>query len=229
MLQDIIVGDFVISLESTSQAMVVYSLPEIPPRSSYAPGFSSQLSNPALLHIPADPSLQNQQRISRMYWQSYPKRGGLLSDHYGFASIYDIGDNEWLLEHVEIYRTDSSSSTFTSLPVKCKRSYSRYPHFLPMSEGWSGTADVLLDQSLLLHWTSRDMMQIAFHLSSLHQDTGGVELGRGILYDSDGAFKVIKPSYSLSPFAGRMSVATPCGIEVIDFVELPYLQDIPSD
>ncbi|KAH8825594.1 hypothetical protein DL96DRAFT_1609371 [Flagelloscypha sp. PMI_526] len=225
---EIIVSDFIIAVDSTSQAMVVYSLPEIPARSSYAPGVSAKLCNPALLCIPVEPDLQNRRKMSRMYWQTYPKRGRLLSNHYGFASIYDAGEDEWLLEHVEIYRTESSSSAFTPLPLECKRSYSQYPHFLPISEGWSGTADILLDQSLLLHGTSQERTQVVFHLSSLHEGTSAREIGRGILYDSGGAFEISRPSYSLSPFAGRMCIATSNGIEVIDFVELPYLPRVPT-
>ncbi|KAH8825695.1 hypothetical protein DL96DRAFT_1609645 [Flagelloscypha sp. PMI_526] len=219
-----IVGEFVIAYDEVSQDMDVYTQPEIPPNISYAPTTFAKLNNPALLHLPAE-NVVNRQKVSTMYWRTYPSRGRRVSDHDGFVSIYDTGEENWLVERVEISRENSSSasSTFDSLPLKCERSLSRPIPSLEVDEESAGNADVCVDLSLLLHTISKDCTKVVFHLSSSDQDHGGVELGRGIIYDSGGAFAISKTDHSLCPFVGRMSVKTPAGIEVVDFVELPYL------
>ncbi|KAH8825596.1 hypothetical protein DL96DRAFT_1681802 [Flagelloscypha sp. PMI_526] len=48
------VNGFLIAYDDISEAMVVYSQPEIPPKDSYAPEHCAKLNNPALVHIPAE-------------------------------------------------------------------------------------------------------------------------------------------------------------------------------
>ncbi|KAH8825607.1 hypothetical protein DL96DRAFT_1609404 [Flagelloscypha sp. PMI_526] len=213
-------GDFIVILDNRTQDMFVYSRPEIPPKSSYAPEVCAWLNNPALLHVPAGTEMQNRSPSSPVNWKTLPNRGYSPLDHDGWTSILDTGDEKWLLERIEIFQADSSSTTFTPLPLSCKRSYSRHPHFPPTNEGWSGTVDVNVDQSILLHTTSKQESEVVFHLSSSTESDDGIELASGVLYTSSGAFEIGGYRYSLCPFAGRMSVATPEGIEVVDFVEM---------
>jgi hypothetical protein len=227
--QIFIIRDFIIAFDKPSHAMVVYARPEIPPKDSYEPEYYAKLNNPALLHVPAESDMINRQKVSTIYWKTFPRREHLVTNFDGFASIYNMEDDNWLLERVEISRADSSSSTFTPLPLKCEQSRSQFHHYLPIRAGSIGTADVFIDQSLLLHGLSRDGTRAVFHLSSTSKNSGGVELGRGFLYDSGGEFEFGRLGYSLCPFAGRMCIETPGGIEIIDFVEMPYMQDIPAD
>ncbi|KAH8801822.1 hypothetical protein DL96DRAFT_784474 [Flagelloscypha sp. PMI_526] len=221
------VSGFLIAYDDISEAMVVYAQPEIPPKDSYAPAHCAKLNNPALVHIPAEAGMLNRRKVSTMYWNTYPIRGPKISNHDGYASIHDTGEDSWLLERVEICREKHSSATLASLPLKCERSDSRHPYSLPFNNGSRGTADVFIDQSILLHTASRDRTQVTFHLSSSVENNGGAELGRGILYDSEGRFQFGRNDYFLSPFAGRMCLETPDGIEVVDFVELPFEHPTP--
>ncbi|KAH8825605.1 hypothetical protein DL96DRAFT_119239 [Flagelloscypha sp. PMI_526] len=223
--QVLFASDFIIAIDEVSQAMVVYPLPEMPPKRSYDPQVSAQLYNPALLCTPEETKELNRSETFTMYWKTLPNRGHLASSHDGWASLHDTGEKDWLLERFEIFHADPSSSTFTPLPLKCERSYSRHPHSLLIGEGWSATLDVSSDQTILLHTTSKEQMQVIFHLSSSDEDNGGIELGRGILYDSNSGFQGDTKHYSLCPFAGRMCVSAPGGIKVVDFVEMPYMKE----
>ncbi|KAH8825608.1 hypothetical protein DL96DRAFT_1609408 [Flagelloscypha sp. PMI_526] len=213
------VKDFVIAFENESQAIVVYARPEIPPKSSYTPGVSAMLSNPALFHIPG----KNVHRpvASKIFWKTHPNRGHPASNHGGTASIHRSDISELVLERVKIIQTASSSPTFAPLPLQCEISHSQYPHSLPIAKTSSGYADVCADESLLLHVASRK--KIVFHLSSSKEHGEGAELCRGILYDSRGLFDLKMTSYTLCSFAGRLCVTTADRIEVVDFVELPNL------
>ncbi|KAH8825606.1 hypothetical protein DL96DRAFT_1609402 [Flagelloscypha sp. PMI_526] len=218
----LIANNFIIALDDVTQDTFVYTRPEIPPKDSYAPGVCAWLNNPALLHVPAEGERLNRRTVSTMYWKTLPNRGHLACNHDGWALIHDMGDENWLLERVEICLTNSSSSTFAPLPLACERSHSQHPHFLPIGGGWSGTVDVCPDQNILLHTTSKQRTKVLFHLSSSNENEGRTELGRGVLYDSGGAFHILGKNYSLCLFAGRMCIVTPDGaddaIEVVDFV-----------
>ncbi|KAH8825611.1 hypothetical protein DL96DRAFT_1609418 [Flagelloscypha sp. PMI_526] len=208
--------------------MTVYTRPDIPRQSSYAPEVCAKLNNPAQLYIPGETGALNNQIMSIVYWQTYPNRGRPSSDLEGFSQIYTTGEENWFLDRFEIGRADPPSSIFTPLPLDCERSSFQYSHPLPIREGRVGFADVFIDQRLLLHCPSRDWTQIVFHLSSPIENNGGAEVGRGVLYDSGGSFELGSRGYSLSAFAGRMCIYALRGIEIVDFVESPYLKDIQT-
>ncbi|KAH8825600.1 hypothetical protein DL96DRAFT_1609389 [Flagelloscypha sp. PMI_526] len=222
-----IVSDFIIAFDNPSQAMVVYAQPGIPPKCSYVPDVCATLKNPALLHIPAEPERLNRSGVSMTYWNTYPSHGHLVTNHDGLSSIHNIDDENWLLEHIEICRADSTSATFSPLPLNCERWHSYHTRSLPFKEGLSRISDVCIDESVLIHSNSSDWTQVVFHLSSPNGNNGNTELGRGILYDSksDGGFLFGKNRYSVCSLAGRMCIGTLHSIEIMDFVEMPYLQD----
>ncbi|KAH8833432.1 acyl transferase/acyl hydrolase/lysophospholipase [Flagelloscypha sp. PMI_526] len=222
------ISDFIVVLDEANHEIFVYARPEIPPKSSYAPKPFAQINNTALLHIPAETGIMNELYGSSVYWKTFPNRGHKVSNYEGLSFIHDTGEENWIQERFEIYRADSSSSVFAPFPLKYDRSHSQHAAPFPFDTEFVGRTDISIDQSALLHTPSANFTQVAFHLSASPKENGGTELGRGILYDSDGAFRFSVGDYSICPFAGRMSIATPEGIEIIDFVESPYLQDVPT-
>ncbi|KAH8825592.1 hypothetical protein DL96DRAFT_118967 [Flagelloscypha sp. PMI_526] len=220
-----IIGDFIIAFDEASQVMVVYAQPELPPPTSYAPEVCAKMNSSALHFIPAEAGMKNRLSVAMMYWETYPTTGSLASTRSGFASIYETGGEMWLLERVEICLTNSAS-TFDPLPIKCQRSYFHRPYSIPFSMGSYGMTEVCLDEKFLLHSISNNWTQVVFYLSSSNENGESAELGKGILYDFSDAFEFGVHGYSLSPFAGRMCIVASGGIEVVDFVELPYLQSI---
>ncbi|KAH8826556.1 hypothetical protein DL96DRAFT_1608299 [Flagelloscypha sp. PMI_526] len=217
-------GEFIIALDEKSRAMFVYARPEIPPKDSYAPDVCAWLNNSALLHVPGETEMLKGRTTYAMHWKTIPNRGHLTSNHDGCASILDFGDDYWLLERLEIRRADSPCSTFAPLPLAWERSHSQLPRFRPIGDRWwSGTLDVCTDQSILLHSKSKESTKVVFHLSSSKENDGSVELASGVLYDSGRSFEIGVNDVSLCPFAGNLCIVTPNGIEVVDFVEMPYL------
>ncbi|KAH8823303.1 hypothetical protein DL96DRAFT_269755 [Flagelloscypha sp. PMI_526] len=223
------VDGFVASFDKASQAMVVYALPEIPPKESYAPRTYAQLSNPALLHIPARTDRLNHQLVASVCWVPSSKNGYAAFGYDCRAMVYDTGDGSWLLEQVAFHLTDSPSNTFAPFPLALERSSSLQisdPDSFSNFEDEAALAYIFPDQNLLLHALSSDITQIVFHLNTLTEDSGRVEVGRGVLYSNEKAYESI--GYCLSPFAGRLCVVTPGKVQVIDFVELPDMRNIPT-
>ncbi|KAH8806720.1 hypothetical protein DL96DRAFT_1822340 [Flagelloscypha sp. PMI_526] len=207
------VSNFIIACDHVSQDMVVYARPEIPPKSSYAPEMYAKLNNPALLHVPGNADIEHNlsSLVTAMYRKTYANQGHPVSDRDIWAVIHRTGDQDWFLERSEICRTDSSPSTFNPLPLKHSRRRYLFSSFPPIDTFTSGTFDISIDQNCLVHVISKTLTQVIFHLSSSDENGGGVELGRGVLYDT-----------------GRLCIGTPNGIEVIDFVDSPYLHNIPT-
>ncbi|KAH8823283.1 hypothetical protein DL96DRAFT_1617104 [Flagelloscypha sp. PMI_526] len=227
----IVLRGFIIGFNKASQDITVYILPELPSKDTYAPKASATLSNPAILRISPEAGLSNR-RIVFPVNESMSFSGKYSAfDYDGRASICDAGDGSWVLERSEFFRTELPSSKFGSLPLEFKQSHSLHipsPQSFPIIEHMIADACICPDQSLLIHAASISGTQIVFHLSGPTGDSSGNELGRGILYDSEDRHILNDRLYSLSPFAGRLCVATEDGVEVIDFVESLYLQNIPS-
>ncbi|KAH8823304.1 hypothetical protein DL96DRAFT_269771 [Flagelloscypha sp. PMI_526] len=220
------IHDFIVSFDRASQVMVMYAFPEVPEKSSYAPKICGKLNNPALLYVPAQTGTLHRRLVAKLSWTSSFTNGFAASDYDSRAMIYDVGDGSWLLEHVALSRTDLPSETFSSLPLKLERVSS--PQILdsisfPIHEGAFALAYMSPDKTLFLHAASKDWTRVVFHLGALAGNDRGFELGRGILCDFDEALEDNRRSWSLSPFTGRLCVATLGGIDVIDFVDLPYL------
>ncbi|KAH8825692.1 hypothetical protein DL96DRAFT_1609643, partial [Flagelloscypha sp. PMI_526] len=230
----ILVRDFIVSTHNASGAVTVYALPEIPPANSYAPGICAKLSNPALLHIPAVSSSVRRHPVVNLDWTTSYNGGYPPSDHEANPSIFEIEDGSWILERVELMRMEEPTKMFTPLPLKLERNTMLQildPRNFPISHDRSGRGYTYPDRSLLLDAPSKDGTTLVFHHSALAENSIGVgtELGRGILYDSHGTFEYTLKEYSLCSFAGRLCVVTAGGtIEVVDFVESPYLRDIPT-
>ncbi|KAH8825663.1 hypothetical protein DL96DRAFT_120351 [Flagelloscypha sp. PMI_526] len=205
--------------------MVVYTRPEIPPKNSYAPKTCAELSNPAVLYIPAETTRYNGLDMSQMALGAYPNRGYLPTNHQCFASIRSTESGNSLFELVEIVHAGSSSSTFAPLPLKRERSLYRYSEHLPIDEN-TGRADIDLDQNLMLHSLAEDATQIVFHLSLWNENGAGTELQRGVLYESDDKYRI--RDFCLCPSAGRLCLLGPEGIEIVDFVESPNLKNIQT-
>ncbi|KAH8825587.1 hypothetical protein DL96DRAFT_1609359 [Flagelloscypha sp. PMI_526] len=219
---------FIIASHRASGALVVYTLPDIPPKDSYAPEISVKLSNPALLYIPTIPNSVNRQSVTSLFWQTSSNGGHVASDHDGDVSLCETGDRIWVLEQSELHRTDRPSSMFAPLPLALKRSCLLQiidPPSFPIAEGMNVDAYTYPDQSLLLDAPSQDWTKIVFHLSAPTDNGNGDELGKGILYDSHKEFNLTHAIYSLCPFTGRLCITTPSGVEIVDFVELSYQQN----
>ncbi|KAH8813648.1 hypothetical protein DL96DRAFT_1715966 [Flagelloscypha sp. PMI_526] len=227
----IVVRDFIIAFEKTSQEMVVYALPELPPKHTYAPELCIKLDNPALLHVPAEPGRPNRLGVFPVNGSTSFSGNYSASDYDGRPSMCEADDGSWLLERTEFFRTElsSSSSKFTPLPLEFKQSHClhiQHPQSFPIQKGMIADACVCPDQSLLLHAASYEpRMAIVFHLSARTSDSRGAELGRGILYMFADGHGFGRTLYSLSPFAGRLCVVTDEGIQIVDFVESPYLKN----
>ncbi|KAH8823299.1 hypothetical protein DL96DRAFT_269673 [Flagelloscypha sp. PMI_526] len=214
---------FIVSLNGENQAMVVYALPELPEKDSYAPQIWAKLSNPALFHVSARPDRLNHQRVSRVSFMRSSTNGYAHSDYRGNVLINEDPDGHWLLEIVALHQTtELVSETFPALPLELERStlQIRDHHSFPISQAKMGYAYMSPDQNLLLYATSSDGAQIVFHLSALAKDGSRVELKRGILCDSDDEFEFDDATMSLCPFTGRLCVASSDRIKVIDFVTI---------
>ncbi|KAH8825602.1 hypothetical protein DL96DRAFT_119156 [Flagelloscypha sp. PMI_526] len=219
----IIFRDFIVNIHRASQEMIVYALPELPPKDSYAPEICAELSNPALKHIPAATSTMDRELVSPLFWKTSFNGGNVASDLESRGSICEIGNGSRLLELITLERT-STPSTFAPLPLKLERSILlpiQDPGSFPVST--SIRAYTCPDRSLILDGLSKDQTQIGFHISAPKEGSDGIELGRGVLYDSNNDFELNNTKWDLCPFAGRLCVAIPGEVEVVDFVESLYL------
>ncbi|KAH8834434.1 hypothetical protein DL96DRAFT_1580543 [Flagelloscypha sp. PMI_526] len=223
-LEIIVIRGFIVATHGASQTTVVYALPELPPKESYAPEICAELNNPALAHIPPGTSTMDRRLVSELFWKTSFNREHVASDHEARVSICGIEDGTWFLEQAELHRTDKPEDVFAPLPLKLE-TFSLLHILDPQSFliSTSGYAYMFPDRSLILDALSKDWHEIVFHLSAPTEDNHGEELGKGILYQSGGTEVLDWDSYSFCPFAGRLCIRTAKDVQVVDFVELPYL------
>ncbi|KAH8823306.1 hypothetical protein DL96DRAFT_269822 [Flagelloscypha sp. PMI_526] len=199
----LIIRGFIISFDKVSHAMVVYPLPEIPPKHTYAPEKCARLNNPAVFRIPAQTERIHYQLVTSLSWESSSTDGYATSDCENIAMICDDMSGNWLLEQVALCRTASSSS-----PLKVEHSPLLRipdPYGFPIPKTMAPKIYIYPSQSHLLHAASEDRTQIVFHLNALSENRNRIEIGMGVLYDSDNVFIFDKRTYSLAPFAGRLT------------------------
>ncbi|KAH8823263.1 hypothetical protein DL96DRAFT_267989 [Flagelloscypha sp. PMI_526] len=220
----LIVGDYIVAYNRVSQDMTVYARPDLPPKRPSTPDTCFELKISALLHIHINTTTQERQIVSSSLWTASSNGGYPVSLSETTISICDSENGSWLLERVRLSQTDSSSDTFTPLPLKLEQTYPVQigdPLSFPISVG--SKVYMFTDRSLLLYGPSKDKTQVVFHLSAeLTEDRSGIEIGRGILYYSDHALLIQDRTYSLCPFMGRLCVTNEDGVNVVDFVKLPY-------
>ncbi|KAH8823307.1 hypothetical protein DL96DRAFT_1617202 [Flagelloscypha sp. PMI_526] len=112
-----IVHGFLVSFDMANQSMVIYALPELPPKDSYAPEICAKLNNPALLYIPGTPE---RRLASKLSWTSSFSNGSPASEYDSRAMIYYANDDGWLLEHIGLHQSDSPSEQLAPVSLKCK-------------------------------------------------------------------------------------------------------------
>ncbi|KAH8823305.1 hypothetical protein DL96DRAFT_1617193 [Flagelloscypha sp. PMI_526] len=225
-----IVHGFIVSFDKASQATIVYALPELPPKDTYAPELCAQLNNPALLHIPAQADMLNRQIVINLSWVPSSTNGYAPSDRDKVAMICNAGGGSWFLEQIALQKTDSPSDPFDPFPLQLIRSSSEILDTRPFIniEGISTKAYLYPDKCLLLYAASKDQTQVIFIVNGPTENNDRGNVWHGVLYDSGGSLELDKRTYSLSPFAGRLCVAAADKIEVIDFIDYPYKQHNPT-
>jgi hypothetical protein len=212
--------------DRASKAVVIYSQPEIPSKESYAPQHCAEIVNPALLSLPPDDDALRRQLVATPYWITSFHGSSPASDCRGADWIWNTGEANYLLERIRVSRTDSPSADIAPLPLALEKLHS-VPIFnslsFPITSVMITRSYTFPDQCILIHGVSEDRSQVVFHLSSpTGHDGHGTELGTGLLYDSHNMFTFSRTHYSVCPVAGRVCIATLEGVELVEFVELPY-------